>query len=36
VKTALQGPVTDRVSASFLQEHADAAFYLDEAAGGEL
>ncbi|MDB6077195.1 MAG: Glucosamine-6-phosphate deaminase [Akkermansiaceae bacterium] len=36
VKTALQGQVTDQVSASFLQEHADAAFYLDEAAAGEL
>ena len=36
VKEALAGPVTDRVSASFLQEHPDATFYLDAAAGAAL
>ncbi len=36
VKEALTGPVTDRVSASFLQEHPDAAFYLDAEAGSDL
>jgi glucosamine-6-phosphate deaminase len=36
VKEALTGPITDQVSASFLQEHADATFYLDAAAGAEL
>jgi glucosamine-6-phosphate deaminase len=34
VRVAMQGPVTDQVSASFLQEHADATFYLDRAAAG--
>lgn len=32
VKEALQGPVTPQVSASFLQEHANADFFLDKAA----
>jgi glucosamine-6-phosphate deaminase len=36
VKEALTGPISDRVSASFLQEHADATFYLDAAAGSAL
>lgn len=36
VKEALEGPVTDQVSASFLQEHPDARFYLDKAAAAEL
>jgi len=36
VKEALTGPVSDRVSASFLQEHGDATFYLDAAAGSAL
>lgn len=36
VKTALRGPLTDQVSASFLQEHSDAAFYLDEGAASAL
>lgn len=36
VKEALTGPVTDQVSASFLQGHPDAAFYLDSEAGSAL
>jgi glucosamine-6-phosphate deaminase len=36
VNEALTGPVTDRVSASFLQEHPDATFYLDAEAGAGL
>ena len=36
VREAVEGPVTDRVPASFLQEHADASFLLDEAAAAEL
>ncbi|MGB0775012.1 MAG: 6-phosphogluconolactonase, partial [Akkermansiaceae bacterium] len=36
VKEATQGEVSDQVSASFLQEHENAAFYLDEAAASEL
>ena len=36
VKEALNGPITDQVSASFLQEHPDATFYLDAEAGSEL
>ena len=36
VREALTGPVTDQVSASFLQEHPDATFYLDAEAGAEL
>ncbi len=36
VNEALTGPVTDRVSASFLQEHPDATFYLDAEAGKAL
>jgi len=33
---ALQGPVTDRVPASFLQEHRDASVVVDDAAAAEL
>ena len=36
VREALTGPITDRVSASFLQEHGDATFYLDREAGSLL
>jgi glucosamine-6-phosphate deaminase len=36
VREALTGPVTEQISASFLQEHPDAAFYLDAEAGSEL
>jgi len=36
VKQAVQGPVNDIVSASFLQEHADARFFLDTAAASTL
>jgi len=36
VKEALTGAITDQVSASFLQEHPDATFYLDAEAGSEL
>ncbi len=36
VREALRGPVTDQVSASFLQEHPDATFYLDRGAAMEL
>jgi glucosamine-6-phosphate deaminase len=36
VKEALTGPISDRVSASFLQEHGDATFYLDAEAGSAL
>jgi len=36
VREALLGPITDQVSASFLQEHPDANFYLDQDASAEL
>lgn len=36
VREALCGPVTDQVSASFLQEHPDATFYLDRGAASRL
>jgi glucosamine-6-phosphate deaminase len=36
VREALRGPVTDQVSASFLQEHPNAAFYLDRGAASGL
>jgi glucosamine-6-phosphate deaminase len=36
VQKAVEGPVTDAVSASYLQQHNDASFLLDEAAAGEL
>jgi glucosamine-6-phosphate deaminase len=33
---AVEGPVTDAVAASFLQQHPDATFLLDQAAAGAL
>jgi glucosamine-6-phosphate deaminase len=36
VKEAIEGPVSDQVSASFLQEHPNASFYLDSAAAAKL
>ncbi len=36
VREAVEGPVTDQVSASFLQLHERALFLVDEAAGAEL
>jgi len=36
VKKAVQGPVNDIVSASYLQEHDNAIFYLDKAAAADL
>ena len=36
VKEAVQGSVSEQVSASFLQEHSNAAFFLDEAAASSL
>src|SRR5437773_309706 len=36
VKRALEGEVTDAIAASFLQQHADATFILDEAAAAQL
>jgi glucosamine-6-phosphate deaminase len=36
VRKAVEGPVTDSVTASFLQEHPDATFLLDEAGAGSL
>lgn len=36
VREALFGPVSDQVSASFLQEHPNAAFYLDRGAASAL
>lgn len=36
VREAVRGPVTERVSASFLQDHPDAAFYLDHGAASKL
>lgn len=36
VKEAVQGPVNDIVSASFLQEHNDARFFLDTSAASDL
>ena len=36
VRQAIEGPVTSAVPASFLQEHPQARFALDEAAAGEL
>ncbi len=36
VAAAIEGPVTPQVAASFLQEHANAAVYLDRAAAAEL
>jgi glucosamine-6-phosphate deaminase len=36
VQRAVEGPVSDAVAASFLQEHNDATFLLDRAAAAEL
>jgi glucosamine-6-phosphate deaminase len=36
VQKALEGPVTDSIAASFLQEHPDAVFIVDAAASAEL
>lgn len=36
VQKAVQGPVNDIVSASYLQEHDNAVFYIDKAAAAEL
>lgn len=36
VRQAIEGPVTDEVSASFLQTHPDATFFLDEGAASAL
>lgn len=36
VREAVEGPLTDRVPASYLREHPDASFLLDRAAAGKL
>jgi glucosamine-6-phosphate deaminase len=36
VREAIEGPVCDRVSASFLQVHTNAAFFLDKEAASQL
>lgn len=36
IREALRGPVNDQISASFLQDHPNAAFYLDRGAGRDL
>jgi glucosamine-6-phosphate deaminase len=36
VAKAVEGPVTDAVSASFLQDHTEARFFIDQAASREL
>jgi glucosamine-6-phosphate deaminase len=36
VQRAVEGPVSDAVAASFLQQHPDATFLLDRAAAGHL
>jgi len=36
VQKAVEGPMTDAVTASFLQQHPDSTFLLDEAAAGQL
>jgi glucosamine-6-phosphate deaminase len=36
VREAIEGPVSDQVSASFLQTHANAGFYLDRGAASML
>ncbi|MBI2825171.1 MAG: glucosamine-6-phosphate deaminase [Planctomycetia bacterium] len=36
IHEAVEGPLTDRVPASFLREHADAAVLVDDAAAGQL
>jgi glucosamine-6-phosphate deaminase len=36
VQKAVEGPVTDAIAASFLQQHADTTFIVDEPAAGHL
>lgn len=36
VRAALHGPITEQVSASFLQEHPNTAFYLDRGAASAI
>ncbi|MEM9372129.1 MAG: glucosamine-6-phosphate deaminase [Planctomycetota bacterium] len=36
VRSAVEGPITNTIAASFLQEHRNARFVLDEAAAAEL
>jgi glucosamine-6-phosphate deaminase len=36
VRQAIEGPITDQVSASFLQNHPNASFYLDQEAAARL
>jgi glucosamine-6-phosphate deaminase len=36
VARAVEGPMTDAIAASFLQQHPDTTFILDEAAAGEV
>ncbi len=36
VQRAVEGPITDAVAASFLQQHPDATFLLDQAAASDL
>ena len=36
VAKAIEGPVTEAISASFLQDHADARFFIDQGAAREL
>lgn len=36
IARAVEGPVSDSVPATFLQEHSDTRFYIDDAASGEL
>ncbi len=36
VQKAVEGPITEAVAASFLQQHPDATFMLDQAAAGDL
>jgi len=36
IRKAVEGPITDSVAASFLQEHPNAQIFVDPAAGGDL
>src|SRR5262249_29768480 len=36
VQRAVEGPITDVIAASFLQQHPDTTFLLDESAAGHL
>ena len=36
IREAVEGPLTDRVPASLLRDHADATVLVDEAAAGQL